>query len=318
MRKIVIGLLICFVLISFTSCSKVDTNERGVLTRMGEIRGDVLQPGLKWHMPILYSVKTYSITPTGTRIQISIGEDSIISKDNQDIGATVDVYWKYDENRIIEVASNYNKDSLNTIVVSVTKNAIKTVMGRYDVYSLAENQQEINDGIKAYIINQTDQYPIVITDVRLVNIDWSPAFTKSIEETMQVTQQIKIANQEKQIKEIESQSQVIEAEAVKKAALLKAEAEKETALLKAEAEYEVAVKKAEAEKEQARLAAEAKVLEGNAIKEYNEAIQANIETELKLRELENEKLRIEQWDGKYVPTNNYGPIPISSGSIQGI
>lgn len=37
--------------------------------------------------------------------------------------------------------------------------------------------------------------------------------------------------------------------------------------------------------------------------------------ELKLRELEIEKIKAERWNGQYVPTNNYGPIPVQTGSI---
>ena len=67
-----------------------------------------------------------------------------ISKDNQDIGASVDIYWSFNPDMIIDIASGYTKDRLQTIVSSVGKNVIKTVIGKYDVYSLAEKQDVIN------------------------------------------------------------------------------------------------------------------------------------------------------------------------------
>lgn len=305
---IILGVCILVALIIIlNSFSVVDATERGVLIQMGEIKGDVLQPGIKFKIPFIQKVRKYSITPYSANINIDVGNNSIISKDNQDIGASMDIFWSFDENQIVTVASSYTRSSLESIVLSTARNALKTVVGRYNVYDLAEAQDEINTQIKEFMSGSLQEYPVRLTDVKLINFDWSPAFTAQIEETMKVTQQIKIAEQEKQIKQVQSESQVIEAEAQKKAALLKAEAE-----------YETAVRKAEAEKETARLQAEAKVLEGNAIKEYNAALKENIETEIRLRELENEKTRIEKWDGKYVPNNMYGPIPVDTiGGIQG-
>jgi DUF4097 and DUF4098 domain-containing protein YvlB len=71
------------------------------------------------------------------------------------------------------------------------------------------------------------------------------------------------------------------------------------------------------EKQRVALEDEAKVLEAEGIRKYNEAIAQNLNIEIRLRELEIEKIRVERWDGKYVPNNMYGPIPVNTGGIQG-
>jgi hypothetical protein len=38
---------------------------------------------------------------------------------------------------------------------------------------------------------------------------------------------------------------------------------------------------------------------------------------LKLKALDIEATRVDKWDGHYVANNNYGPIPVQTGSIQG-
>ena len=308
-RNIIIAAVavVVAVLLLASSCTIVDSNERAVLTQFGKIKGDVIEPGLNLHIPFVEKVRKYSIVPFGIGLDIPVGDNSIISKDNQDIGASVDIYWAYDPNKIVEIASTYTKDRLQTIVSSVGKNAIKTVIGKYDVYRLAEKQAVINEEIRALMTSGLSTYPVILTDVKLTNFDWSPAFSAQIEETMKITQQVKIAEQQRQIKSVEAETQVIEAEAQKKAALLKAEAE-----------YEQTLKLAEAEKEKVRLEAEAKVLEGEALKAYNAAIKDNLEIELELRILEVELTKAQKWNGQYVPTNNYGPIPVSTGSIQGM
>jgi hypothetical protein len=41
----------------------------------------------------------------------------------------------------------------------------------------------------------------------------------------------------------------------------------------------------------------------------------NMELELRLKQLEIEKIKAEKRDGKYVPINNYGPIPVSANLV---
>ena len=63
--------------------------------------------------------------------------------------------------------------------------------------------------------------------------------------------------------------------------------------------------------------AEATKVEADAIACKNAKIAQNLSVEIKMKELENEAARIAKWNGQYVPTNNYGPIPLQSGAIQG-
>lgn len=111
---------------------------------------------------------------------------------------------------------------------------------------------------------------------------------------MNRSQQVKQKEQELLIAEQEAQKQVKVAEATKTALITQAEGDKEAAALRADA----------------------KALEGEGIRKYNEAVALNWGIELKKIELENERLRINRWNGVYVPTNNYGPIPVQTGNMQ--
>ena len=138
-------------------------------------------------------------------------------------------------------------------------------------------------------------YPIELTELKINNYDWSDDFDAQIKETMNRSQQVKQKEQELLITEQEAQKKVKEAEAEKTALITRAEGEKAAAVLKAEA----------------------KAAEGEGIRKYNESIARTIEIQLKLRQLDIEEKRVDKWDGHYVPNNNYGPIPVQSGNIQG-
>jgi hypothetical protein len=77
------------------------------------------------------------------------------------------------------------------------------------------------------------------------------------------------------------------------------------------------IEKAKGEFESAKLKADARAEQGRGERDYNNSIASTLNIQIRLKELEIESDRVRKWDGKYVPTNNYGPIPISQGSIQG-
>ncbi|MDR2470790.1 MAG: hypothetical protein LBD09_01605, partial [Treponema sp.] len=219
-----------------------------------------------------------------------------ITKDNQTVGVVVTAFWRYDDDQITEIARNYTEERLKTIIKSTGEAAVKNAIGQYTIFDLAISQTEITEKIKANIIASLNQYPVVVSDVKLTNYDWSDEFDRQIAETMNRAQQVRQKEQELETAKLEAQKLVAEAQAERDAAIARAEGEKQRIVLEAEA----------------------KVLEGEGIRKYNEAIAQNLNIELRLRELEIEKIRVERWNGQYVPNNMYGPIPLdSTGGIRG-
>ena len=125
-------------------------------------------------------------------------------------------------------------------------------------------------------------YPVIIDDVKITNYDWSAEFDAQIAMTMTIAQEAK--QQEQELKKIEISAQQI-------------------------------VVQAEANKRAEELNADALAMKGEGIRKYNQAITSNpknMELEIRLKELEIEKLRVEKRNGIYVSKNNYAPIPVSA------
>lgn len=97
--------------------------------------------------------------------------------------------------------------------------------------------------------------------------------------------------------------------------LLVTQQEAQKIVKQAEAEREALVQKATGERDAALLRAEAKQAEGDGIRKYNEAIAKNMAQEVEFRKLAIEQTKAERWNGQQVSTNNYGPIPVQTGSI---
>jgi regulator of protease activity HflC (stomatin/prohibitin superfamily) len=287
---------IVIVLLIFWPFSCVAATDRAVRLRFGAVVSETaITPGLKLKAPLIERIRSYTIKPQQLITDIGVDEQSAITKDNQTIGVKVATFYVYEESRIVEIARNYTEDNLRQIVNKNAENAIKVVMGTYDIFEIARTQQETMGKVRALLTSNLSQYPVRVVDLKLINYNWSEEFDNQIAATMQKAQQVKQKEQELQVTQLEAQKQVKEAEALKQATITKAEGEKQRVALEAEA----------------------KVLEGEGIRKYNESLARTLEIQIKLRELDIEMERVQKWNGQYVPNNMYGPIPVQAGGIQG-
>ena len=91
----VVGLLVLITCIN--SCTVIDPTERGVTVTLGQVKGDVLEPGMHFKAPFVTTIKKYDITPITYKKSLGIGTDGAITSDKQTIGVDYELYWKYNE-----------------------------------------------------------------------------------------------------------------------------------------------------------------------------------------------------------------------------
>lgn len=290
-KQVVSGI---FVFIAFLllmgSFEIVDATERGLKFRLGSIQEEVLTDGIHFKVPFIEKIKTVNIQPIQLDHVVAVNSDGAITKDNQTIGAEITVFYKYDQEELVRMWRDYGKDNVKNTITQTLRESFKAVVGQYDIFRLPVTQDEIRGKVYEDLMAKLDSYPFTITELKIVNYDWSDQFDAQIAETMQKAQQVKQKEQELLITQQEAQKKVKEAEADKQAAITRAEGEKE----------------------QKRLQAEAKALEGEGIKKYNESVAQKWDIEKNKLELEIAKIKAEKWNGVYVPNNMYGPIPVDT------
>ena len=271
----------------------VKAGNLGVLTTFGKVK-EIKNPGLVFRIPIVQDVIHITTQPIQVDEMIPVNENGAITKDNQTVGADLTFFYKYDPLRMRDVYEKFGTERLGNIIKASGKECLKSELGMYEIFSIPVKQAQVQQNVFNSLVAKMEEYPVVITEVKILNYDWSDAFDAQIEATMTKTQEVKGKQQELLIAEQEAQKAVKTAEATKQATITTAEGEKEAA----------------------KLMADAKALEGEGIRKYNQSVQANMAIELKFRQLEIEKIKAEKWNGQYVPTNNYGPIPFELGKMQ--
>jgi regulator of protease activity HflC (stomatin/prohibitin superfamily) len=301
-KTAIIAIVVIIAVIIIWPFSIVNANERGIRYAFGEAENTVLEPGVHIHAPLVGHIKTWKIIPNKLAIDIDIGNSGAISKDNQIIGARLVVYWNYDPSRIYDAATKYDDKAIENLLASSANSSIKSVIGRYTIFDLAANQEIIGGAVQQLVKTQVTSYPVEITQLNISNFDWSSEFDQQIQATMNAAQQVKQAEQKANIAEQENRRLSIEAEAQAKASIAQAEGRLRTAELDAQA----AKAKAEGERD-------ANIARGEGVQRYNSLVAQNLSIEIRLKELEIERIRAERWNGKQVP--DYIPLNPTGGLV---
>lgn len=288
----IVGAILVFFILNPITC--IDSGEKGLRFTMGALDNTELTEGVNFSLPFFQKIRVLTIRPIEHTFNIEVGPQGAITKDNQSIGVTVSVFYTYIPGKLVPMWRKYGEEKMLSIITATSLENYKKVAGQYTIFDVAANQEKIRLQMFEMTKANLNKYPVSITEIKITNYDWSEAFEKQIEETMQRAQQVKQKEQELLITEQEAQKEVKLANAKKTAMITLSEGKKESA----------------------RLEAEAKVLEGEGIRKYNASVSQNQEFELKKLELAIKKIEVERWNGQYVPTNNYGPIPFVTGGIQ--
>ena len=204
----------------------VEAGQIAVVKHLGEAK-NVRTPGTYFDFWLTEAYSYYD-----SKVQNMDIKTQAYSKDAQTMDIAMNVQYKIDEAKVIDIANEYGTiDLLANRIESIATEKTKATLSSYSAMNIIETRSTISplveETIKAAV---NEEYCVEIVAVVLTNIDFSDAFEKTVEDKM-------IAEQEK----------------------LKAEYEKETAIVNAQKELEVAKLEAQAKLEKAKADAEAQV-----------------------------------------------------------
>lgn len=222
---VVLVSILCLALIP-ASFHTVEAGQIAVVKHLGEAK-NVRTAGTYFDFWITEKYELYD-----AKVQNMDIKTQAYSKDAQTMSIAMNVQYKIDESKVIDIANQYGTiDLLANRIESIATEKAKATLSSYSAMNIIETRSTISPLVEETIKNAVnEEYCVDIVAVVLTNIDFSDAFEKTVEDKM-------IAEQEK----------------------LKAEYEKETAIVNAQKELEVAKLQAQAKLEKAKADAEAQI-----------------------------------------------------------
>ena len=222
----------------FNTFTIVEAGHTGVVVTMGKVNNGVLQEGI--HAKIPFVQKVVKIDNRIRKLEVNT---EAFSKDLQSVQTVLAINYRVDTSKSYSIYKNIGADYEEVLVTPAVNEVLKAITSTYTAEESVTNRVLISDGLIDGLNEKLNDIGLYVTDVNIIDFEFSEAFITAIEEK-QVAQQ----------------------------KLLKAETEKKTAITNAEAEAEALKIKAKGEAEANKVVSQSlndKVIENKKIEKWN-------------------------------------------------
>lgn len=213
-KIIIIGVTALVAIFVLANCfTIVNAGHTGVVVTVGKVNDGVLQEGLHFKAPFVQ--KVVKIDNRIVKLEVTT---EAFSKDLQTVATTLAINYRVDTAKSYSIYKNIGADYEAVLVVPAVNEVLKATTALYTAEESVTNRALISDGLIEGLNDKLNSIGLFVTDVNIINFDFSEAFINAIEE--------------KQV----AQQKLLKAETDKQTAITNAEAEAETTRIKAEAE----------------------------------------------------------------------------------
>ncbi len=180
-------LVVVAVVIGFSSYFIVPPGEVAIKTRVGAIIGSYSE-GLHFKLPFLESITKFSI-----QIQRADIKTQAFSKDLQTMNSHLVVNHRIQQGTAVSIFRNLGPNYVETIVDPTVQEIFKSIAAKFSAERIIADRnilvEEINQVAKEKLMKQE----IIVTDISVVDLDFTEQFLKAVEDKQVADQQAQMA-----------------------------------------------------------------------------------------------------------------------------
>src|SRR5687768_8875395 len=231
LRKIIMWVVIAGIavfVLSVAGCGikVVDTGQRGIKTRFGEVVSESLPEGLYFYNPV-----TSNIVEIDTRVQRTDGETDTYTRDVQQAAIKYTLNYRLQQNAAHLMYRDIGRDWEQKLIPQVVLGTLKEVVGKWDAVDLISNRDKAANTAFDQIRDNLAKYNVEVSRFEITDIAYTKEFENSVEQKVIAQQKaIEEQNRTKQIEE-QARQKVLSAEAEAKSMQIRAEALEQNAKL---------------------------------------------------------------------------------------
>jgi regulator of protease activity HflC (stomatin/prohibitin superfamily) len=161
---IVLVAVVAVILFILTSAIKiVKEYERGVIFRLGRVRGRAKGPGLFILIPIVDKMVKVGLRT----VTLDVPPQEVITRDNVPARVTAVIYFRViDPNKsVIEVENHVLATS------QISQTTLRSVIGQKELDDLLTNREEINEQLQRIIDEQTEPWGVKVSVVEVKDVE---------------------------------------------------------------------------------------------------------------------------------------------------
>jgi len=168
----------------------VNAGERGVLMKFGKVQDRILDEGLHPIIPVMTTVENLSV-----RVQKNDVNAEASSRDLQDVKMEIAINWHIDPARVNKVFQQIGdrEQILIRIITPSVSEVVKSATAKKNAEEIITRRTDLKQEIDKQLKERITSYGILIDDVSLVNVTFSPEFAKAIEAKQIAEQEAKRA-----------------------------------------------------------------------------------------------------------------------------
>lgn len=163
--------------IGLCSYETVDEGHRGFKVRFGEVVStEPLQPGLRFKIPFIDSIYSMDI-----RTKLAKAETQALTSDSQPATIQFALNHNLSQEQVIPMYKKVGLDYEKVLIENTTLNVIQKVVGQTKADDLVNKKSEAIAKMEKDLADELEKNGIKVTNFGVPNLQFSRAFTESIE-----------------------------------------------------------------------------------------------------------------------------------------
>ncbi|ADB94802.1 prohibitin family protein [Candidatus Atelocyanobacterium thalassae] len=221
LASIIGGVVTAFiVLVSFNSFIVIYPGQAGVLNILGKAQEQVLLEGIHFKPPLISTVDTYDVTVQKFEVPAQSA-----TKDLQNLSASFAINFSLDPIQVVNIRRTQGtlQNIVSKIVAPQTQESFKIAAARRTVEEAITQRSELKKDFDNALTSRLEKYGIIVLDTSVIDLNFSPEFSKAVEEKQIAEQKAQRAVYVAQEAEQEAQADINRAKGRSEAQRLLAE-----------------------------------------------------------------------------------------------
>lgn len=140
----------------------INQYERGVVFRLGKVRSEVKQPGLRLIIPIVDQMRKVSMQI----VTLPVDSQKIITKDNVSIDVSAVAYYQV----VDPIKSVVEIQNVVAATYQIAQTTVRNIVGQSSLDEVLSETTAINEKIKVVLEQQTEKWGIFVSTVEVKDI----------------------------------------------------------------------------------------------------------------------------------------------------
>lgn len=166
-------------LLSFSSFVIINPGQAGVLSILGKARDGALLEGVHFKPPLISTVDVYDVTVQKFEVPAQSS-----TRDLQDLSASFAINFRLDPTEVVQIRRKQGtlQNVVSKIIAPQTQESFKIAAARRTVEEAITKRSELKEDFDTALNERLEKYGIVVLDTSVVDLAFSPEFSKAVEE----------------------------------------------------------------------------------------------------------------------------------------